>query len=114
MIGAVWKLITFTSMVNRIINTSSNERIILQFCDTCLQMFDVRTLGHTAHIETVVQFLPHSEQHVRCDGLHSRGNSILQIRYARGRGVGLRMRTKRTPALSFHVGNLLLRAFSKP
>jgi hypothetical protein len=52
MIKAVWKLIIFTSMVNRIINTSSNERIILQVYDTCIQMFDVFTLGRTAHIES--------------------------------------------------------------
>jgi len=36
MIGAVWKLIMFTSMVNRIINTSRNERVTLQVYDTCL------------------------------------------------------------------------------
>ena len=69
MIGAVWKLITFTSMVNRTINTSSNEIIIAQVYDTCLQMFDVCTLGRTAHIKSIVQFQPHSDQHVRCDGL---------------------------------------------
>ena len=68
MIVAVWKLIIFTSMVNGIINTSSNERIILHVYDTCLQMSNVCTLGHTAHIEAIVQFLPHSDQHVRCDG----------------------------------------------
>jgi hypothetical protein len=34
-------LIIFTSVVNRIINTSSNERIIVQVYDTCPQMFDV-------------------------------------------------------------------------
>ena len=45
-------------------------------------MFDVCTLGHTAHIEAIVQFLPHSDQHVKCDGLHSHGNSVLQMRYA--------------------------------
>jgi len=39
MIGAVWKLIIFTSMVNRLINTSRNERVTLQVYDTCLQMF---------------------------------------------------------------------------
>ena len=34
MIGAVWKLIIFTSMVNRIINTGRNERVTLQiWCD---------------------------------------------------------------------------------
>ena len=31
-------------------------------------MFDVCTVGRTAHIEAIVQFLPHSDQHVRCDG----------------------------------------------
>jgi hypothetical protein len=41
MIGAVWKLIVFTSMVNRIINISRNERVTLQVYDTCLQMLDV-------------------------------------------------------------------------
>jgi len=47
-------------------------------------MFDVCTLRHTAHIEAIVQFLQYSAQQVRCDGLHSRGNSLLQIRYAQG------------------------------
>ena len=84
MIGAVLKLIIFTSMVNRITNASRNGRVTLQVYDTCLQMFDVCTLGHTAHIEAIVQFLPHSDQHVKCDGLHSHGNSVLQIRYACG------------------------------
>ena len=83
-IRVISKLIIFTSMVNRIINASRNGRVTLQVYDTCLQMFDVCTLGHTAHIEAIVQFLPHSDQHVKCDGLHSHGNSVLQIRYARG------------------------------
>jgi len=39
MTGAVWKLITFTSMVKRLINTSRNERVTLKVYDTCLQMF---------------------------------------------------------------------------
>jgi len=84
MIGAVLKLIIFTSMVNRIISTSRNERVTQQVYDPYLQMFDVSTLRHTAHIEAIVQFLPYSAQQVRCDGLHSRGNSVLQIRYAHG------------------------------
>ena len=66
MTGAVWKLIIFTSAVNRIINTSSNGRILLLVYDTCLQTFGVCTHGHMAHIEAIVQFLPHSDQHVRC------------------------------------------------
>jgi len=78
MIVAVWRLLIFTSMVNRLINTSRNERVNLLVYDTCLQMFDVCTLRHTAHIEAMVQFLPYSDQQVRCDGLHSRGNSGLQ------------------------------------
>ena len=81
MIGAVLKLIIFTSTVNRIINSSRNERVTQQVYDTYLQMFDVT---HTAHIKAIVQFLPYSAQQVRCDGLHSCGNSVLQIRYAHG------------------------------
>ena len=60
MIGAVLKLIIFTSMVKRIISTSRNERVTQQVRDTYLQMFDVCTLRHTAHIEAIVQFLPYS------------------------------------------------------
>ena len=84
MIGAGLKLIIFTSMVNRIISTSRNERVTQQVYYSYLQMFDVCTLRHTAHIEFIVQFLPYSVQQVSCDGLHSRGNSVLQIRYAHG------------------------------
>ena len=84
MIGVVLKLTIFTSMVNRIIYTSRNERVTQQVYDTYLQMFDVCTIHHTAHIEAIVQFLPYSAQQVRCYGLHSRGNSVLQIRYAHG------------------------------
>jgi len=40
MIGAVWKLIIFTSMAKRLINTSRNETVTLQVHDTCLQMCD--------------------------------------------------------------------------
>jgi hypothetical protein len=39
MIGAIWKLIIFTSMVKRLIDTSRNERVTLPVYDTCLQMF---------------------------------------------------------------------------
>jgi len=84
MIGAVWKLIIFTSMVNRIINTSRNERVTLQVYYTCLQMIDVCILRHTEHFEAIVQFLPYSDQQVRFDGFHSSGNSVLQIRSAHG------------------------------
>ena len=84
MIGAVWKLIIFTSMVNRLINTSRNERVTLKVYDTCLQIFDVCTLRHTAYMKAIVQFPPYSDQQIRCDSLKSHGNSVLQIRYTHG------------------------------
>ena len=65
MIRAILKLIIFTSMVNRIINTSRNARVTQQVYDTYLEMFYVYTLRHTAHIEAIVQFLPYSAQQVR-------------------------------------------------
>jgi hypothetical protein len=40
MIGAVWKLVIFTSMAKRLINTGRNERVTLQVYDTCLQTSD--------------------------------------------------------------------------
>jgi len=46
-IGAVLMLIIFTSMVNRIVNTSRNERVSQQVYDTYPQMFDVCTLRQT-------------------------------------------------------------------
>jgi hypothetical protein len=39
MIGAVWKLIIFTRMVKRLINTSRHEIVTLPVYDTCLQTF---------------------------------------------------------------------------
>jgi len=33
-------------------------RVTQQIYDTYLQIFDVSTLRHTAHIEAIVQFLP--------------------------------------------------------
>jgi len=77
-------LIILTSMVNRIRNTRRNERVTEQVYDTYPQMFDVCTFRHTAHIEAIVQFMPYSAKHFGCDGSHSRGNSVLQIRYAHG------------------------------
>ena len=84
MTGTVGKLIIFRSVVNRIVNTGRNERVTLQVYDTCLQMLDVCTPHHRAHIEAVVKFVPYSHQQVRCDDLHSRSTSVLQIRYAHG------------------------------
>ena len=104
MIRAVSKWIIFTSIVNRTINASRNGRVTLQVYDTCLQMFDVCTLGHAAHIEAIVQFLPHSDQHVKCDGLHRHGNSVLQIRYAQW--IAHAHKTW-TPALFFPCGKFI-------
>ena len=42
--------------------------VFLQVYNRCLQMFEVGTLGRTAQTEAIVQFLPHSDQHVRCYG----------------------------------------------
>jgi len=50
MIGAGLKLIIFASMVNRIINTSRNERVTQQVYDTYLQMFEnVRCVHPSSH-----------------------------------------------------------------
>jgi len=49
MIGTVLKLIIFTSMVNRITNTSRNERVTQHVYDTYLQMFDVCTGDRAGH-----------------------------------------------------------------
>jgi hypothetical protein len=89
MIGAVWRLIIFTSMVNRLINASRNERGNLQVYDTWLQMFDVCTLRYTTRIEAKVHFLPYSDKQVRCDGRHSGGNSGLQWGMFTGCGTNI-------------------------
>jgi hypothetical protein len=49
MIDAVWKLNLFINMLYRISETSRNERVT-----HILQVVDVCTLGHTAHIQAVV------------------------------------------------------------
>ena len=161
-IGVVWKFIIFTSMVKRLINTSRNERVILQVYDTCLQMFlffglrrkdgltrstlssDTRgrpalfplqrhpvvwncwyqrlmLLGDGGSLlncrrnarwtETTDScFTNCSTQNAFCSGVAI--IALLRHRPREKRGVGLRMRTKTwIPAVSFHVGNLLLRAF---
>jgi hypothetical protein len=36
-----------------------------------LEMFDVCTTGDTAHIDTILKFLPHTRQHVCIDKLFS-------------------------------------------
>ena len=53
MIGAVFKLIIFTSMVNRIINTSRNERVY----DTYLQMFSLVPRFHLTNAAVLCFFL---------------------------------------------------------
>jgi hypothetical protein len=69
------------------------------------------TLDHTAHIEAIVQFLPHSDQHVKCDV----STATVILFFKSGMLAGLRMRTKLEHLLFFfHLGNLLLHAFAKP
>jgi hypothetical protein len=57
MIGVVWKLIIFTSMVKRLINSSRNERVTLQVYDTCLQMFLFFGLCKEKTVSLVPRFL---------------------------------------------------------
>jgi hypothetical protein len=53
-------------------------------------MFDVCTFGHTAHIEAIVQFLPRSDQHVKCGVSRA---TVIPF-FKSGMLAGLRMRTK--------------------
>jgi len=165
MIGAVWKLIIFTSMVKRLINTSRNERVGLQVYDTCLQMFDFfglrrkdcltrstlssDTRDHPALFllqrdpivwncwyqrlmllgdgESLLNFrrsaplnrnnwsVLHKLQHTKRLLLWSRHYRFVTSWTEREEGSGIAHAHKTwTPAVSFHVGNLLLGAFWKP
>jgi len=108
MIGAVLMLIIFTSMVNRIINTSRNERVTQHVYDTYLQMFDVCSLRYTAHIEAIFQF------HTKRFLLRSRHYRFVPSQTERKEGSGIAHAHKIwTPAVSFRTGNLLLCAFWK-
>ena len=42
-----------------------------------LEMFDVWTTGDTAHIGTIVKFVPHTRQHGCIDILHCRNDPCL-------------------------------------
>jgi len=86
MIGVVLKLILFTSLVNRIINSSRNERVTQQVYDTYLQMLDVRTLHHTAHIEAIVQF---HTKHTELFLLRSRHYRFVPSQTEREEGSGI-------------------------
>jgi len=165
MTGAVWKLIIFTDMVKRLINTSRNERANLQFYDTCLQMLDffglrrkdcltrstlssdtrsrpalfplqrhpvvwntwyhrlmlLRDGGSLLNCRRHARwteknwFLLHKLQHTKRLLLRSLHYRFVTSQIEREEGSGIAHAHKTwTPALSFHVGNLLLRAFWKP
>jgi len=86
MIGAVLKLIIFTSMVNRIINTSRNGRVTQQVYDTYLQMFDIWTLHYTAHIEAIVQF---HTKHTKCFLFRSRHYRFVPSQTEKEEGSGI-------------------------
>jgi hypothetical protein len=45
-----------------------------------LQMFDVCNTGDTAHIDTILKFLPHTRQHGCIDILHCCNNPCLMKR----------------------------------
>ena len=153
MIGAVLKLIIFTNMVNRIINTSRNERVTQQVYDTYLQMFDVCTLAlsrsfHASFLHTrpsctfsftkapscLKLLIPASNDVARWGGslLNCRRNAhwtettdscftkcSTQNAFCSGVAIIVLFRhivqahKTWTPALSFHMGNLLLCAFWK-
>jgi hypothetical protein len=69
MIGAVWKVIIFTSMVNILINTSRNERVTLQVWYMPTNVRCVHPSLHGTHRGDSP--IPAIEE-ARCDGLHSR------------------------------------------
>jgi len=83
------------------VNTSRNERVTQQAYDTYLQMFNVCTLRHTAHIEAIVQF------HTKRFLLRSRHYCFVPSQTEREEGSGIAHAHKTwTPAVSFHMGKL--------
>jgi hypothetical protein len=91
MIGAILKLIIFTSMVNKIINTSRNERVTQQVYDTYLLLLNCRQNARWTET-TDSCFTNCSTQNAFCSGV-----TIIVLLHHRPReksGVGLRMRTK--------------------
>jgi len=162
MIGTIWKLIIFTSMVKRLINTSRNERVNPQVYDTCIQMCDFLGLRRkdclthsTLSSDTLVRlalfslqktprclkllilasnaigrweitvelspdcplnrnnwFVLHKLQHTKRLLLRSRHYRVVTSQTEREEGSGIAHAHKTwTHAVSYHVGNLLLRAF---
>ena len=113
MIGAVLKLIIFTSMVNRIINTSRNERVTQQIYDTYLSLLNCsRNARWTETADSC--FTNCSTQNAFC----SRVAIIVLFRHRprEKRGVGLRMRMRtKLEHLLFHSiwGNFCVRFESR-
>ena len=98
MIGAVLKLIIFTSMVNRIINTSRYERVTQQVYDTYPSLLNCRRNAHWTET-TDSCFTNCSTQNAFCYWV-----AIIVLfphRPREKRGVGLRMRTK-LEQMQFH------------
>jgi len=50
MIGAVWELITFTSMVKRLINTSRNERVTLHLYPFSVHVVTFNFITNLMHL----------------------------------------------------------------
>jgi hypothetical protein len=60
------------SVITNIYNKKTNGPTLMEFFTVTgkvkkffwqLKMFDVRTSGDTAHIDTIFKFLPHTRQH---------------------------------------------------
>ena len=70
-----WKLI-FLSLRSKNLNAKIKEiNVLLNFS----QMFNMQTLGYTAHIETVFHFLPNSNKHIKIDGYQGLSYPSLHI-----------------------------------
>ena len=70
--GHTGRFIMF-SLITNIYNKKTKEPTIMEFFTATgklkkfflqLKMFDVCTTGDTAHIDTILKFLPHTRQHV--------------------------------------------------
>jgi hypothetical protein len=51
---------------------------LYEFAQCTLQVLNVSTVRHTAHIQPVVKFLPYSVQHVWCDSIIVQNYMVLR------------------------------------
>jgi hypothetical protein len=112
MIDAVCKLIIFVKMLYRITKTSRNERVTLRVYNTYPTR--VRCMRPWSHGTDTSGSLICKLQYTKRFLLRSRHFLFVTIRTGRG-GSGIAHAIKTwIPAVSFHMGNILLRAFPKP